>query len=141
MALPPQKFREIVFQLLFSREFAIDEPVEMIAWLMRELKVTKRTMVEANARADLVVERLSEIDEKIATFSKEYSFERISKVEKTILRLALFEILFDPAIPPKVAMAEAIRMGRKFGSPEGSQFVNGLLDSIFHATAAAGALA
>ncbi len=141
MALPPQKFREIVFQILFSREFASDEPLEIIAWLMRELKVTKRIMVEANERADLILARKGEIDEKIASFSTEYSFERISSVEKTILRLAVFEILFDSKIPPKVALAEAIRITRKFGSPEGAQFVNGLLDSLYHATSPAGALA
>lgn len=141
MALPPQKFREIVFQLLFSSDFASDEPEEMIALLMKELKVTKKTMLEATTRASLVMERLAEIDEKISAFSTEYSFERISKAEKSILRLGVFEILFDLSIPPKVALAEAIRICRKFGSPESAQFVNGLLDSVYHASIPTGALA
>lgn len=131
MALPPQKFREIVFQILFSRGFAADEAGEIISLLMHELKVTKRTMLEASARADLVETRQTEIDEKIASFSTEYTFERISTVEKMVLRLGAFEILFDDLIPPKVALAEAIRICRKFGSPEGAQFVNGLLHSIY----------
>lgn len=136
MALPPQKFREIVFQILFSRDFAIDEPGEIVALLMNELKVTKRTMLEASSRADLVAQRQAELDQKIASFSTEYAFERISTVEKTILRLGAFEILFDTSIPPKVALAEAIRICRKFGSPEGAQFVNALLHSIYVATPA-----
>jgi transcription antitermination factor NusB len=141
MALPPQKFREIVFQILFSRDFAVDEPQEMIALLMRELKVTKKTMNEADARADLVEKHLVELDETISRFSTEYSFERISRTEKSILRLGAFEILHDPSIPPKVAIAEAIRICRKFGSPESAKFINGLLDAIYHAAIPAGALA
>lgn len=141
MALPPQKFREIVFQILFSRDFSLDEPQEMIALLMKELKVTKKTMIEADARADLVEKHLVELDETIARFSTEYSFERISRTEKSILRLGAFELLHDSSIPPKVAIAEAIRICRKFGSPESSKFINGLLDGIYNATIPAGALA
>jgi N utilization substance protein B len=131
MALPPQKFREIVFQILFSRDFVVAESQEMIALLMKELKVTKKIMTEADARADLVEKHLTELDEMISRFSTEYSFERISRTEKSILRLGAFELLHDPSIPPKVAIAEAIRICRKFGSPESSKFINGLLDSVY----------
>lgn len=131
MALPPQKFREIVFQILFSRDFVVAESQEMIALLMKELKVTKKTMIEADARADLVEKHRTELDEMISRFSTEYSFERISRTEKSILRLGAFELLHDPSIPPKVAIAEAIRICRKFGSPESAKFINGLLDSVY----------
>ncbi len=141
MALPPQKFREIVFQILFSRDFSLSEPQEMVALLMKELKVTKKTMVEADARAHLVEQHLAELDEMITRFSTEYSFDRISRAEKSILRLGAFELLHDSSIPPKVAIAEAIRICRKFGSPESAKFINGLLDGIYHATIPAGALA
>lgn len=141
MALPPQKFREIVFQILFCRDFSVDEPQEVGALLMKELKVTRKTMGEAAGRADLVEKRLAELDETIARFSPEYSFERISRAEKSILRLGVFELMHDVSIPPKVAIAEAIRMCRKFGSPESAKFINGLLDSVYHAATPAGALA
>jgi N utilization substance protein B len=141
MALPPQKFREIVFQILFSRDFQMGEDREIIAFLMEELKVTKRTMIEAEARASQVLEKQTEIDEKISLTSTEYTFDRISRVEKSILRLGTFEIADDPSIPPKVAIAEAIRLCRKFGSPESAHFVNAILDSIYNAAIPAGALA
>lgn len=131
MALPPQKFREIVFQLLYSQDFAPLAPEDSIPFMMNELKVTRRSMIEAHERVSAVLENLAEIDEKITASSTSYSFDRISRVEKTILRQGVFELLFDPTLPPKIAIAEAIRLCRKFGTPESAQFVNAILDDIF----------
>ncbi|HSX14156.1 MAG TPA: transcription antitermination factor NusB, partial [Chlamydiales bacterium] len=74
-------------------------------------------------------ERLSEIDEKISLYSTDYAFERISLVEKTILRLGIFEL---ERLPPPIAIAEAIRLTRKFGTPESAQFVNAILDKAMN---------
>lgn len=131
MSLAPQKFREIVFQLLYSCDFEATSDEEMVPFMMHELKVTKRIMVDATTRMRLAMAKRSEIDAMIQTTSTEYTFERISRVEKTILRLSLFELLFDDSIPPKVAIAEAIRLCRKFGTPESSQFVNAILDGVY----------
>lgn len=134
MNLPPQKFREAVLQILFAQEFAPGEE-EIVPFMMHELKTTRRAMLEASRRADQVLAKRSELDPLIAAASTEYRFERISRVELTILRLGFFE-LSDPAIPPKVAIAEAIRLCRKFGTPESSQFVNAILDGVYKKNAA-----
>lgn len=131
MALPVQKFREIVFQILYSRDFDATAEIDMIPFMMNELKVTRRSMLEAHARMALIVEKLPEIDALIANRSTEYTFDRISRVERTILRLGIFELLFDDTIPDLVAIAEAIRLCRKFGTPESAQFVNAILDGIY----------
>ncbi len=131
MALPPQKFREIVIQLLYSQDFTAIDPVFTVPFMMNELKVTKRTMIEIHDRIDKVSEKLGEIDAKITEASTEYTFDRISKVERTIIRLGLYELFFDSTIPDKVVFAEAIRLCRKFGSPESANFVNAILDSIY----------
>lgn len=129
MPIPLQKFREAVFQILYSQDFGKSD--ELVSFMMEELKATRRAMSDAQARVEQVVAKLPEIDDLISSASTEYTFERISRVERTILRLGLFEILFDEAIPPKVAIAEAIRLCRKFGSPEGAQFVNAILDGVY----------
>ena len=131
MALQPQKFREIVFQILFSKEFEPEDSLETALMLMDELKVTKRSVLEAHARADAIRQRLPELDEKISQMSHEYQFERISTAEKSALRLGLFEILYDDSLPPKVSIAEAIRLTRKFGTPESANFVNAILDAVY----------
>lgn len=137
MALPPQKFREIVFQILYSRDFEAGEENEMIPFMMHELKVTKRIMVDAHRKMEAIMAKQEEIDAMISLASTEYSFERISRVEKIILRLGLFELLFDTDLPPKVAIAEAIRLCRKFGTPESAHFVNAILDGIYKKNGAA----
>lgn len=131
MSLPPQKFREMVFQMLFCCEFSGSEEGDVAAMLMHELKVTKKTALEAYKRVQSILERLPEIDAKIAATSSEYQFERISRIEKNILRLSLFELFYDESLPWKVSIAEAIRLCRKFGTPESSHFVNAILDSIY----------
>lgn len=138
MPLPPQKFREAVLQILYAQDFEKGEE-EIVPFMMQELKTTRKAMGDAYERVGQILAQLADIDEKIATFSKEYSFDRISRVERTILRLGLFEILFDEKIPPRVAIAEAVRLCRKFGTPESSQFVNAILDGVFkqHAAPAA----
>jgi N utilization substance protein B len=134
MALPPQKFRELVFLILYSTDFTEGEPEETTSMLMAELKVAKSHCLQAAVRSAEIRSRLSELDEKIREVSTEYSFERISSVEKAILRLGSFEMLFDPSIPPLVALAEAIRLTRKFGTPESAHFVNAILDRMYVAS-------
>lgn len=124
MTLPKTKFREIVFLALFSRE---GDPTEM---LMHQLKMSRSKIREGSLYAQSVLEKFEELDSKIREFSQEYEFERICDVEKNLLRLALYEIFFDEEVPTKVAISEAIRLTKKFGSKEGGSFVNAVLDSI-----------
>jgi N utilization substance protein B len=119
-----------VFQILYSYDFDSGSD-EMIPFMMAELKTTRRAMADAHARVNQILAKLPEIDPLIVSASTEYTFERISRVERTILRLGLFEIFFDLAISPKVAIAEGIRLCRKFGTPESSQFVNAILDGVY----------
>jgi N utilization substance protein B len=130
MALPPQKFREAVLQILYSYDFD-PESEGIVPMMMEELQTTRRAMADAEARVKEILAKLGEIDAYITEQSTEYSFERISRVEKNILRLGLYELFFDPSLPAKVAIAEAIRLCRKFGTPESSQFVNAILDGVY----------
>jgi transcription antitermination protein NusB len=131
MSLPQQKSREIVFQLLYSYDIGQPQDDDMMELIMKELAVTKKNVRHAQERAHLIQEKLSEIDQRIAEASLSYAFERIQSVERNILRLGVYEILFDHTIPAKVAITEGMRLARKFGSPEAANFVNALLDQIY----------
>lgn len=131
MPLPIQKFREILFQLLYSCDVGNPLEKDMIPLIMKEVSVTKKTVKEAQARVNLIIEKLPTIDSIIGHTCTSYSFERIQNVEKNILRIGTYELLFDDQIPPKVAIAEAIRLARKFGSPESAAFINALLDNVY----------
>lgn len=135
MPLPPQKFREAVFQLLYSSDFLCDNGEDTASMLMGELKITKKAILEAQAVVEALYQKLEDIDAKISLFSTEYQFDRISRVEKTVLRLGVYELLHGPSLPHPIVMAEAIRLTRKFGTPESAQFVNAILDRVHKETA------
>jgi N utilization substance protein B len=134
MSLPPQKFREIVFQLLYSYDSSRATEEEMTPLIMAELSVTKKSVRMATERTKQILTHLPEIDLAIRKASLSYEFERILSVERNILRLAVFELQHDSTMPPKVAIAEAIRLARKFSTPEAAAFINAILDNLYKST-------
>lgn len=130
MTIPQKKLREIVFQLLYSRDMGYAEESDLIELIMKELAVTKNVTRQALQKVFAVEDKKEEIDRHIANISESYAFERIQSVERNILRLGIFELLVDELIPPKVAIAEAMRLARKFGTPESASFVNAMLDNL-----------
>jgi N utilization substance protein B len=137
MALSHQKFREIVLQLLYSYDIGHPEQQVMIDLMMAELAVSKKNVRFAQEKVQKILDCLPQIDPIIASVSTSYSFDRIQTVTKNILRLGVFELFFEkesPPIPPKVVIAEAIRLSRKFNTPESASFVNALLDHLYQAS-------
>lgn len=131
MAMPPQKFREILFQILYSYDVAGTLGEAIIPLLMKELSVSRSSVLEAREIANKVLEKREEIDAQIASVLANYDFSRIQSVERNVLRLGVYELLFDPTIPPKVAIAEALRLCRKFTTPEAAGLVNAVLDVLY----------
>jgi N utilization substance protein B len=131
MPISPQKQRELIFLLIYSDDFHPGDESEMTQLLMHELSVTKKVMRIAHEEKLKIQEKLNQIDERITQHSKAYDFERIPRIERNILRLGVYELLFSETVPPKVAIAEAIRLSRKFATPEAATFVNAILDAIY----------
>ena len=130
MSLPVRKFREMVLQLLFSYDIAQPDEEALIRFMMSELEVTKRSVKEAQAMVRQILSVTSQLDELIAKTSTAYDFSRIQAVERNILRLGVFEMTHQD-IPPKVAISEAIRLARKFSTPEAGAFINAILDHLY----------
>lgn len=79
------------------------------------------------ARYVEIIDKLDEIDKKISDVSKGWTIDRIGKVELAILRLAVYEILYDEGIPTSVSINEAVELAKKFGPQDSYSFVNGIL--------------
>ena len=77
-----------------------------------------------------VIDAKSEIDAIIERFSSNWKMSRMSGVDRNIMRIAVYELLFCDDIPPKVSINEAIDVGKKFGTEESGAFINGILDSV-----------
>ena len=71
-----------------------------------------------------------QIDALIERYSKNWKVQRMSCVDRNVLRVAVFEMLFCPDIPPKVSINEAIDVAKKFGTEESGAFINGIVDRI-----------
>jgi N utilization substance protein B len=71
-----------------------------------------------------------ELDAYISRFSEHWRLERMACIDRTILRLALFELLHCPEVPPKVAVNEAVELGKRFSAENSGAFINGILDSF-----------
>ena len=73
----------------------------------------------------------AEIDERLVRSLDNWRLDRLSSIDRGILRLATAELLFLEDIPPKVSIQEAIRLAERYGGPESSRFVNGVLDALY----------
>ena len=72
-----------------------------------------------------------EIDNQITQAAPEWPLEQIAAIDKTILRIAIFEILYSDDVPPKVAINEAVELGKTFGGGNSSKFINGVLGTVY----------
>ena len=81
-----------------------------------------------------VISNINELDKIIANCSKKWSSKRISRVSKSILRLALYEIIYMKDIPEQVSVNEAVELAKKFDSDESYTFVNGILGAYIRST-------
>ena len=79
-----------------------------------------------------VCQHEEEIDVIIEHYSEHWRLKRMAIVDRNILRLAIFELMFCDDIPPKVVLNEAVELGKKFGSDKSGSFVNGILDKVAH---------
>jgi N utilization substance protein B len=83
-----------------------------------------------------ITELHAEIDERIASFSHKWSIERMPAVDRAILRVAVWEILFNEEVPDPVAISEAVELAKEYSTEESGLFVNGLLSAISNTKAA-----
>ena len=77
-----------------------------------------------------VEQNFSAIDEKLAKHATNWQLKRMAVIDRNILRMGVFELLFAPDIPPKVTINEAIELAKRYGDVDSSKFVNGVLDQV-----------
>jgi len=130
--LTRREIREGIFLLLFQSDLSgID--IEETAGACEEayeMTVTPEMIKTASA----VAEKYVELDAIIGEYSKKRAVSRISEVNKTILRLALYEIIYrSESIPPKGAVNEAVELSKKYAEKQDSSFINGILGNYLKA--------
>ena len=129
-----RSLREHTFLLLFQRDFySIEEmegQIKLYLSLEDQEKLAKEDKEEIRVRAEQAAGETELLDERINAVAEGWKAGRMGKVELTILRLALFEILFDDTVPQGVAINEAVELAKKFGGDDSPAFVNGILGKL-----------
>ena len=124
--------RENIFKLLFRTEFNdVSEMPEQMQFYF-DVDVDGDAIKDEDrdyivARESAILEKLPEIDAAIAKKATGWDIERFGKVDLAIVRLAVYEIVYDDDIPTSVAINEAVELAKKYGRDESAGFVNGVL--------------
>ncbi len=116
-------------------EFNQGDPGECLDLISGSFRSSKGSLSFARQLVLGVWERREELDGLIRKASKHWRLERMPLVDRNVLRIALYEVMHLKDIPPKVSIDEAVELGKKYGTEESGGFINGVLDSVYHATA------
>lgn len=126
------EIRENIFKLVFCGEFHTGEELEgqLDAYFeeLQDIAEEEQTYMKQKVRG--ICGKISEIDAKINEVAKGWKTERMGKAELAILRLAVYEMLYDEDVPVKVAINEAVELAKRFGGDESPAFVNGILAKL-----------
>ena len=136
--------RELAVHLIYGREFTMEEPEQVVATRLdkdyySKLSQENQVYTERPSRAQMayidtvvsgVANRAEELNAQIQQFSIGWDVSRISKLARTVMQLAIFEILYLEDVPTGVAISEAVRIVKTYDGAETASFVNGILGSF-----------
>jgi N utilization substance protein B len=124
--------RTVVLQTLYEYDVAHHAPLEILQRHADERALHPKVVEYANELVQGVCSHLMDIDAHIQSAAREWPLQQMARIDKNILRLAIYEILFNNTVPAKAAINEAVELAKSFGSDTSSRFVNGVLGTIFN---------
>ena len=125
-----RRSREFALQALFQLDFNKDYSPEAVELFCKNFEISKSGNFFFSRLVEGVIQYKTEIDQCIKRFSSNWKISRMSGVDRNIIRIAIFELLYCDDIPFKVSINEAVNLGKKYGTEESGAFINGILDSI-----------
>lgn len=130
MAGKRHKARRVALQALYEIDSVARRPEAAVERLLSENELTPENNDFVRELVRGVVENRDEIDSNIRKFAPAWPLDQMAMVDRNILRLAIFEILYNNKVPVKVAVSEAVELAKTYGSENSARFVNGVLGSI-----------
>ncbi|HNY69651.1 MAG TPA: transcription antitermination factor NusB [Syntrophorhabdus sp.] len=125
-----RKARELALRMLYQVETAGEDPELALVRYCESFPYQQDILDYTRLLLSGVRQEQAAIDKSIENASEHWKLARTTYVDRSILRLAVFEMLYTPDVPPKVAIDEAIELGKKYGNEESRDFINGILDRI-----------
>jgi N utilization substance protein B len=125
-----RRARAVALQTLYEVDLTGHETSQVLAQRLADCDLEADGTEFARHLVEGVQRNLAQIDPVIRDIAPEWPLEQMSAIDKNILRLAIFEMTFDPEIPLKVAINEAVELAKLFGSESSRRFVNGALGTL-----------
>ncbi len=122
--------RECVLKILYRIEISRDSLEASLEDFWSREEVEKEVQDFANAIAKGTHENLPRIDDVISKYAENWELRRMAVIDKNVLRMSVYEMLYREDIPPKVSINEAIDLAKKYGDVDSGKFVNGILDKV-----------
>ena len=133
-----RRAREIALQVLYQLDISQGDPGEVLDLYWENFRPSPKAREFCQRLIEGVRRSREQIDPLIEENSENWTLKRMAAVDRNILRLATFELLYCPEIPFKATLNEAIELAKKFGSDDSSAFINGILDKIHSSLPSAG---
>jgi N utilization substance protein B len=125
-----RRSRELAMQALFYVDMRQNKSEEILDLYLQSFTPSKKVLPFFLELVNGVIRERHQIDTMIERFSSNWKMSRMSCIDRNIMRIAVYEMLFCGDIPLKVSINEAIDVGKKFGTEESGAFINGILDSV-----------
>ena len=133
-----RRARELALQLLYQFELTDASPEYMQAGFEEWRNAGDEVRGFADSLLRGTLDRIEEIDQELGRQTTHWRLERLAAVDRNILRLAMYELMFETDTPHAVVIDEAIEIAKKYGTKDSGRFVNGVLDGFVKRRAAAG---
>jgi N utilization substance protein B len=131
-----RKGRELALQALYQIEITGDASIAAVELFLSHFEGSAEAKEFARRLVSGVVSQRAEIDRLIQQCTDHWKLMRMAKVDLVILRMASYELVFCPDIPLNVSLDEAIEIGKRFGTDDSANFINGVLDQVAHSSGA-----
>ncbi|MFA6956645.1 MAG: transcription antitermination factor NusB [Thermoanaerobaculia bacterium] len=125
-----RKARELALQMLFQHDIAGNDPSEIIETFEDIQRVRPNIREFAIKVFRGTLEKQTDIDKILVEQTENWRIERMAVVDRNLIRMAIYEMLYLDDTPKLVILDEAIEIGKRFGTNKSSQFINGILDGV-----------
>lgn len=125
-----RKSREFALQMLFEWDMTRQEPARVEKLFWKSARASESTRKFADELFEGAIAQAAATDQLVERLAENWRFERLAAIDRSILRLAIYELRFGTA-PPKVVIDEALELAKKFSSAEAPAFLNGILDAAY----------
>lgn len=123
--------RELALKFLYQHELNEGDVDAQMDRFLKQFSSPNEVKEFAEELVQTTLQQKSEIDKVLEKYSDNWMLDRMTVIDRNILRIGTCELLYNPSTPPKVAINEAVEIAKKYGNEDSPEFINGILDKVY----------